>query len=104
MSPAPYEGLELDSVNNPDTDTLALHSLKRLPGWSGEVRLEIRDGHYEGEYSTAPDAWRRPLKKFWCGKATAPINPMTSAVRNCIQRPISTPAFSTPCPIANAKT
>ncbi|WP_322844486.1 dermonecrotic toxin domain-containing protein [Pseudomonas sp. B33.4] len=43
-----YEGLQLSSVNNPDTDTLALHSLKLLPGWSGDVRLEIRDGSYEG--------------------------------------------------------
>ncbi|MFZ3281712.1 dermonecrotic toxin domain-containing protein [Pseudomonas sp.] len=43
-----FEGLELDSVNNPDTDTLALHSLAALPGWTGEVRLEIRDEHYEG--------------------------------------------------------
>ncbi|MBC3271893.1 leucine-rich repeat domain-containing protein [Pseudomonas sp. SWRI81] len=43
-----YEGLLLDSVNNPDTDTLALHSLRNVPGWSGDVRLEIRDGRYEG--------------------------------------------------------
>jgi Leucine-rich repeat (LRR) protein len=43
-----FEGLELDSVSNPDSDTLALHSLKRLPGWSGDVRIEIRDRHYEG--------------------------------------------------------
>jgi Leucine-rich repeat (LRR) protein len=43
-----YEGLELNAVNNPDSDALALHSLKLLPGWSGDVRIEIRDGHYEG--------------------------------------------------------
>lgn len=43
-----YEGLELRAVNNPDSDSLALHSLKLLPGWSGDVRLEIRDGRYEG--------------------------------------------------------
>jgi len=43
-----YEGLELDAVNNPDTDTLALHSLKRLPGWTNDVRIEIRDQSYEG--------------------------------------------------------
>ncbi|WP_434709801.1 hypothetical protein J3P75_07375 [Pseudomonas sp. R1-1] len=43
-----YEGLELGSVNNPDSDSLALHSLKLLPGWSGDVRIEIRDGRYEG--------------------------------------------------------
>ncbi|MFJ2323463.1 dermonecrotic toxin domain-containing protein [Pseudomonas sp. NPDC087817] len=51
-----YEGLELDSVSNADTDTLALHSLQRLPGWSGQVRIEIRDGFYEGPVldSTGP--------------------------------------------------
>ncbi|KHA71146.1 hypothetical protein NZ35_21955 [Pseudomonas chlororaphis] len=43
-----YEGLELNAVNNPDSDSLALHSLKLLPGWSGDVRIEIRDGRYEG--------------------------------------------------------
>lgn len=43
-----YEGLELGSVNNPDSDSLALHSLKLLPGWSGDVRIEIRDGRYGG--------------------------------------------------------
>ncbi|WP_262136707.1 dermonecrotic toxin domain-containing protein [Pseudomonas sp. Marseille-Q5117] len=43
-----YEGLELDSVNNPDSDSLALHSLKLLPGWSGDVRIDIRDSRYEG--------------------------------------------------------
>ena len=43
-----YEGLALDSMNNPDSDALALHSLKLLPGWSGDVRLEIRDERYEG--------------------------------------------------------
>ncbi|MCP1477464.1 Leucine-rich repeat (LRR) protein [Pseudomonas sp. EB276 TE3739] len=44
-----FEGLELDSVSNPDTDTLVLHSLRNVPGWSGEVRLEIRDGTYAGK-------------------------------------------------------
>lgn len=43
-----YEGLELGSVNNPDSDSLALHSLERLPGWRGDVQIEIRDGRYEG--------------------------------------------------------
>lgn len=43
-----FEGLELEAISNPDTDTLALHSLKLLPGWSGDIRIEIRDGRYEG--------------------------------------------------------
>ncbi|MFI8647902.1 dermonecrotic toxin domain-containing protein [Pseudomonas iridis] len=58
-----YEGLVLDSVNSPDTDTLALHSLKRLPGWSGEVRLEIRDGHYEGRLVDSTGSVEAPVQK-----------------------------------------
>lgn len=53
-----YEGLELDSVRNPDTDMLALHSLKKLPGWTKDVRLEVRDGSPEGALldSTGPQS------------------------------------------------
>ncbi|EJM65902.1 hypothetical protein PMI30_03037 [Pseudomonas sp. GM50] len=44
-----YEGLEISSgANNPDTDRLALHTLKRLPGWSGQLRLEIREYAHDG--------------------------------------------------------
>ncbi|POF39021.1 hypothetical protein B0D71_28450 [Pseudomonas laurylsulfativorans] len=43
-----YEGLELPSTeDNIDTDCLALHSLENLPGWSGQLRLEIR--HYSAD-------------------------------------------------------
>lgn len=43
-----YEGMELDSVHNPDSDTLALHSLPLLPGWSNTVSLEVRDRSFAG--------------------------------------------------------
>ncbi|MET0947164.1 MAG: DUF6543 domain-containing protein, partial [Pseudomonas sp.] len=43
-----FEGLALDSVNNPDTDTLALHSLQQLPGWTGDVRIDVRDRTFDG--------------------------------------------------------
>ncbi|WP_311196295.1 dermonecrotic toxin domain-containing protein [Pseudomonas frederiksbergensis] len=44
-----YEGLEIrSSANNPDTDRLALHTLQQLPGWSGQVRLEIREYAHGG--------------------------------------------------------
>lgn len=44
-----YEGLDLAScTNNPDTERLALHTLERLPGWSGQLRLEIREYIHEG--------------------------------------------------------
>lgn len=37
-----YEGLYLDAVDELDTHRLALHSLAKLPGWTGTVRVEIR--------------------------------------------------------------
>lgn len=39
-----YEGVYLSSVVNPESDTLALHSLKNLPGWPKNLRIEIQDG------------------------------------------------------------
>ncbi|KPN90988.1 dermonecrotic toxin domain-containing protein [Pseudomonas nunensis] len=39
-----YEGLYLRSVEHADSDVLALHSLRRLPGWSPLTRIEILDG------------------------------------------------------------
>ncbi|MGU9854847.1 dermonecrotic toxin domain-containing protein [Pseudomonas sp. LF245] len=35
-----YEGQHLEAVHNLDTDRLALNTLKLLPGWSAQVRLE----------------------------------------------------------------
>lgn len=43
-----YEGLYLQSLPNPDTDRLILHSLESLSGWSAELRLEVRDGSFNG--------------------------------------------------------
>jgi hypothetical protein len=38
-----YEGLYLRSVHNPQTDTLALHSLKNLSGWPLNICVEVLD-------------------------------------------------------------
>jgi Leucine-rich repeat (LRR) protein len=43
-----YEGLYLNAPTNLDTHTLALHSLPELPGWSGNVRLEVREHTFSG--------------------------------------------------------
>lgn len=43
-----YAGLQLDSLATTDSDRLALHALKKLPGWSHQVRLEVRVGHVKG--------------------------------------------------------
>lgn len=44
-----YEGLYLDTVDNPDTCRLALHSLENLSGWPSWVRLELRQYRTDGE-------------------------------------------------------
>ncbi|VVO48761.1 hypothetical protein PS862_00198 [Pseudomonas fluorescens] len=38
-----YEGLYLRSVLSPESDTLALHSLKNLPGWPKNLRIDVLD-------------------------------------------------------------
>ncbi|HEF4759541.1 TPA: hypothetical protein SAN82_001962 [Pseudomonas putida] len=43
-----YEGLFLRSITNADSDTLALHSMKNLPGWPRGLRLEVREGSVGG--------------------------------------------------------
>jgi Leucine-rich repeat (LRR) protein len=58
-----YEGLELNSVKNPDTDILALHSLERLPGWSREVRIEVRDQSYEAQTLDSTGHQDAPIQK-----------------------------------------
>ncbi|WP_415760376.1 dermonecrotic toxin domain-containing protein [Pseudomonas sp. LT1P18] len=43
-----FEGLYLRSVNNPESETLALHSLPHLPGWPRGLRIEVLDGSLNG--------------------------------------------------------
>ncbi|HWT68286.1 MAG TPA: DUF6543 domain-containing protein [Pseudomonas sp.] len=58
-----YEGLALASVDNPDTHTLALHSLRQLPGWTGEVRIEVRDRNVEGPVMDSTGRADAPAQK-----------------------------------------
>jgi len=43
-----YEGLYLDDLLGPDAEALVLNSLKKLPGWSDDLRIEVRDGSFSG--------------------------------------------------------
>lgn len=43
-----YEGLYLRSVNNPESDTLALHSLPHLAGWPKGLRIEVHEASLGG--------------------------------------------------------
>ncbi|NWA03033.1 dermonecrotic toxin domain-containing protein [Pseudomonas gingeri] len=43
-----YESLYLDSVNQDEAYRVVLPMLEQLPGWSEDVRIEIRDGAFDG--------------------------------------------------------
>lgn len=44
-----YEGMYLDALANQDTEALVLNTLPNLPGWSDNLRLEVREGGLSGE-------------------------------------------------------
>ena len=44
-----FAGLHMENLVWADSKRLALHILEKLPGWKGDVRLEIREGGIEGE-------------------------------------------------------
>ncbi|WP_438868183.1 NEL-type E3 ubiquitin ligase domain-containing protein [Pseudomonas sp. L1(2025)] len=59
-----YEGLHLDAVASLDTEALVLNSVSRLPGWTDNLRLEVREGRLEGELRASfgpPDAAERKV-------------------------------------------
>jgi Leucine-rich repeat (LRR) protein len=59
-----YEGLELPSATaNLDSDRLALHTLENLPGWTGQLRLEIRHYSYEGRLLDSLGSVGAPVRK-----------------------------------------
>jgi hypothetical protein len=43
------EGLYLDALISADTENLVLNTLKKLPGWSNGLRIEIRDDSFSGK-------------------------------------------------------
>lgn len=62
-----YEGLFLDELHSPDTERLLLQSLESLPGWSEDVRIEVRNdalaGTLEDSIGAADAAIRKVLVK-----------------------------------------
>lgn len=58
-----YEGLYLQLLSSADSDRLVLHSLSGLPGWSADVRLEVRRGHFRGPLLDSIGAEDAPIRK-----------------------------------------
>ena len=58
-----YEGLYLDELHNADTLRLELHSMAKLPGWSADLRLEIREYSFDGALSDSIGPSDAPTRK-----------------------------------------
>lgn len=58
-----FEGLYLEYLNNADTQKLILHSLADMPGWSKDVRIEVRDGEFSGRLLDHVGAVDAPILK-----------------------------------------
>ncbi len=62
-----FEGLYLEQLANADSRRLALSSLEKLPGWSPQVRIEIRDGSFTGLLEASVGAPDAPIRKVLVG-------------------------------------
>lgn len=58
-----YEGLYMDALESSDTQRLALHSLEKLPGWSPQVRLEVRDFSRTGTLRDSVGPLHAPIQR-----------------------------------------
>ena len=64
-----YEGLYLEGLANPDTEALVLNSLENLPGWTEPLRLEVREGEFEGALRASYGAQDAAERKVLVHKA-----------------------------------
>ena len=58
-----YEGLYLEALENNDTRRLELASLATLPGWSNDVRIEIREFSFNGKLYASIGPEEAPIRK-----------------------------------------
>ena len=58
-----YEGLFLDSVASADSDWLALKTIEAMPGWSADIRLEVRAEHFTGPLLSSIGSEGAPIRK-----------------------------------------
>lgn len=57
-------GLHMENMASADSKRLALQTLAKLPGWSDQVRLEIREGHPEGALIDGIGSETAPARKY----------------------------------------
>ncbi|EJM60154.1 leucine-rich repeat domain-containing protein [Pseudomonas sp. GM48] len=58
-----YEGLYLEARASVDSDVLALHMLETVNGWSPDIRIEVRDGHFDGALLDSIGGSDVPIRK-----------------------------------------
>lgn len=58
-----YEGMYLEQLENADSHRLVLRSLENLPGWSAEVRIDIREQTFDGRLQASVGAADAPIRK-----------------------------------------
>lgn len=58
-----YEGLYLKDLASADADRLALHSIAALPGWSKNVRIEVRLFSFNGALRDSVGPADAPIRK-----------------------------------------
>ena len=59
-----YEGVRFNHGDYPDTQKLILHSLERMPGWSDQVTIEVRDQDLRGAVIDRIGASDAPIRKI----------------------------------------
>lgn len=59
-----YAGLHLENMAAGDSTRLALHALQRLPGWSDQLRLEVREGSISGALLDGIGSETAPQRKY----------------------------------------
>ncbi|MFP3516008.1 DUF6543 domain-containing protein [Pseudomonas sp. SIMBA_077] len=69
-----YRGLYLESVITTDTETLALNTLEKLPGWSNGLRIEVRNENFHGELRVSVGASEEAIAGDSEGKSTDTIS------------------------------
>ncbi|WP_175649406.1 NEL-type E3 ubiquitin ligase domain-containing protein [Pseudomonas sp. Marseille-P9899] len=57
------EGLYLGSVDTVDSERLRLHSVARLPGWSPQMRIELREARFHGALIDRVGPADAPIRK-----------------------------------------
>jgi hypothetical protein len=58
-----YEGLYLEQLESTDSHRLVLRSMESLPGWSAQVRIDIRELAFDGRLQASVGAADAPIRK-----------------------------------------